>query len=111
MTNAQLNTEIDNKITTNGVKAITGAILNALLKLFVERLPVSIDMDLVQGANEITHTLGARPSHITIWQAVAGNKTVLVSYLETYINDATATTKFYIVCPDDMPGMKIKISL
>jgi hypothetical protein len=111
MTNDQLNTEIDSKVTTNGVKAITAAIMRPLLKLFVERLPYSIDMDLVAGPNEVTHTLGNRPSHITFWQAIPGNKVILVNYLDTYIDDATQATKFFVNAPEDMPNMKIKISL
>lgn len=111
MTNSEILTEIDAKIKANGIKSISAVIMNGILKLFVARLPVEISKNLEPGWNEVTHELGAPPSHITFWQKLPDSSFILLSNMDTKVEDATKTTKFFVNAPEAMTNIKIKISL
>lgn len=111
LNNEQLNAEIDDKLPTNHVKYITAVIMRALLKKFVQRLPISTTANLVAGVEkEIVHNFEIEPNNVTVWQPVGGGVNVLLQTVTITTKAADATTKVYITSPVDITGAIIKIS-
>jgi hypothetical protein len=102
---------IQANVNTNNNRAITGAIMNYILKVLLDANTQTLtDLVIEPGENSIAHNFGVQPSHISAWQT-DGDKIILLPPLNIYtkISD-NPTTKFFINNADDAFTVTLKLT-